>query len=270
MTSPPGSTLEDVLRAGEAAFPELAPDRAALRAQLGQQLDPTAPPTSEALQVDLYLAAACAIGHEPAFEALEQRHFPAVTRSLMRGRLPLSLDELVQLLRERLFLTRPGQTPKISSFRARGPLEKWLRAVALRLAGGSQSGAPAPRGEEWLVDQPMLAPDAELDLLRARHRGQFQRALQEAFAALTVRERAVLRLHFVSGLPVEQVAAHYHVAKSSASRWLSAARAKICEHVRARLGAELSLTRAEQLSLISAVRSQLSISLLPLLRSTPT
>jgi RNA polymerase sigma-70 factor (ECF subfamily) len=104
-------------------------------------------------------------------------------------------------------------------------------------------------------------PGPEVALLKARYAGAFQRALDQALAELTVRERNLLRLHFVDGMSVDKLGVAYNVHRATAARWIRAARDGLMDRVRARLRAELRLPVSEIDSLVALVQSQLEVSL---------
>ena len=53
--------------------------------------------------------------------------------------------------------------------------------------------------------------DAEIRHLKTLYRGEFREAFQHALASLSVRDRNMLRQHYVDGLAMEQLGAMYQV-----------------------------------------------------------
>ena len=104
-----------------------------------------------------------------------------------------------------------------------------------------------------------------LQELRARHAGEFERALRDAFAGLDERERNLLRLHFLDGLGIDGLAPVFGVHRATAARWLAAARTRLHDGVIALLQARLDVDARELESLARVVRSELEISLRSLL-----
>src|SRR5262249_27245406 len=87
----------------------------------------------------------------------------------------------------------------------------------------------------------------------------FQLALRESVAALSSRQRLLLRQHYTFALSAEQIGAVYGVHRVTAHRWLTEAReelrAQTLEKLQARLGLE------DLQSLVRLVQSQLDVSL---------
>src|SRR4029434_1797443 len=92
--------------------------------------------------------------------------------------------------------------------------------------------------------------DRTLELLQGRYAPEFGRALREAFASLESGERNVLRMHFLEGLSLNQIAAMYQVNKSTISRRMTRARETLVWRTRERLEKQLSLQPAELESLL--------------------
>ena len=113
----------------------------------------------------------------------------------------------------------------------------------------------------------MADPDPELALLRARHRASFRAAFARAIAALTARERAVLRLSTLDGLTLARIGAMYGRDASTVSRWLEQIRHALLAATRTELAAELGGSPAELESLMRLADSELSVSLTRLLAS---
>jgi len=215
---------------------------------------------------DLALAAACASGDRAALEQLDRVLREAVPRAAARLKASNAfIDEVTQLLRQKLFVAPEGKRPKILDYQGRGPLAQWLRASAMRVALNlleAQQGARAAALDEGPVARLHASgPDPELSLLKRRYAPEFREALEAALAGLPARERALLRLYFAQGLTVEEIGRMEGAHKSTVSRWLARSRAALLEDVRARLQNRLGLGHAEVDSLLQALGSQLHVSL---------
>jgi len=220
---------------------------------------------------DLYLACACALGVPAALAAFE-REYLAGLRTFVRDidSTPTRLDELRQLLRERLLVSSDGRPARISRYGGRGSLKAWVQVAAQRLALSSLRG----RTPETLVADAALAdqlggPDAELGALRRRYADAFGRALRTALDGATARERLLLRLHLVEGMSLTRIAAAYAVSQSTVSRWLQSARDDIRDRLQRELEQTLRLNSQELASMARLVQSQLDISLATLLAAEP-
>lgn len=254
------------LAAGRAAWPTVTLSDEAFLRHLARHLPPEGAPAEALRQLhaaDLYLACACAGGEPQALRALEQHVLQKVPARL--GQLPATtVDEVLQVLRQRLLLGMGGAPPKISDYSGRGPLGAWVRIVAARIAGELTSRA----GRQELFSEPpealerMLAPDdPEREVLRADSREVLSEALRAALAALSERERGLLRLHHLHGLTMDRLATMYGEPRSSVARHVAQARERLLKHTRRELAARLKLEGRELESLLGLVQSRLDLSL---------
>jgi RNA polymerase sigma-70 factor (ECF subfamily) len=214
---------------------------------------------------DLYLAFACASGDNSAIVVFERDLLLEVRPALSRMRLDRStVDDVKQLVRQKLLMRDGATPPKIAEYAGRGPLESWVRVVAARTAltllRKSGKISERPLAESALRDVASGA-SPEIDLVRARYAGEFTAALEETLKSLPAHDRTVLRLHFVDGLNIEQIGVIYRVHRSTVARWIARSRGELLEQTRAILAKRLRLTESEFGSLMGAVRSQLHMSL---------
>ncbi len=145
-------------------------------------------------------------------------------------RCPELLAEVRQILWQRLFVGTPAQAPRILSYAGRGPLAAWIAVAAQRIALDLRRDAARLAGGDPEVEAVLPAREhPEIDYLRTRYKGEFEAAVRAALAALSDRERLLLRLTAVSGLSFEQVAAIYGVNQSTVSRWIARARNLVLE-----------------------------------------
>jgi RNA polymerase sigma-70 factor (ECF subfamily) len=212
---------------------------------------------------DLYLACACAEGERHALLAFEQHILQRVGSRL--GSLPeSSVDEVLQVLRQRLLLGRGESLPKIADYSGRGPLLAWVRISAVRVAGelASRDGREELFHESPEVLERMLAPaDPERELLKEDSRQALSAALRQALGTLSERERALLRLHHVHGLTMDRLAVMYGEPRSTVAYRVGQARTRLLKLTRAALSSRLKLEGAELDSLLGLVRSRLELSL---------
>ncbi|MBZ4408895.1 RNA polymerase subunit sigma-70 [Myxococcus sp. XM-1-1-1] len=176
--------------------------------------------------------------------------------------------ELKQRLRHRLLVAEGAPLPRIATYTGRGPLERWVRAVATRLLADLHAEVPRHVALDALPSDAdaLVGGDAELSFIRARHQEDFRECLQEALATLSPRERGLLRLHHVDNLSVDSVGLMYQTSRSTAARWIAQAREQLVERTRDALVRRLRLAPAELESLLALIRSQLEVSLHRLLR----
>jgi len=211
---------------------------------------------------DLYLACACLLGDAKAMDAIERHYLSQLGASALSVNANSGfVDELKQTLRERVFVARPNESPRLSSYSGRGPLAGWLRMVAARLAVDLRK---KQRGDATIADSRELAVpvvDLELQYLKERYRTEFEEAIQGAFRELPARERAILRLHYLDRIPVSSIATMYRVSPRTVQRWIAAAHAEVKAGVRRTLAAKFALSERELESLLGLVISQLSVTL---------
>ncbi|MBS1153497.1 MAG: putative DNA-binding regulatory protein, partial [Myxococcaceae bacterium] len=264
--------LEALVARARLAWPALELPAPRFLAHLAARLPPTRHPqrTLEELAAeDLYLACCCAGGDPKALAALEATQLPAVARAVASlDTTGVLADEVQQVLRERLLLKREnGGPPRIADYAGQGPLRAWLKAAAIRHALNLKR--PGHREEaldqERLTALPLAAPNPELELIRRKHKQHFATAFAAALATLSPRERTLLKLHTLDGLPLDQIAPLYQKDKSTISRWLAKAQQQLHEETRAQLVAALKLTPHELESVLRAAQSELSLSLSRLL-----
>ena len=107
--------------------------------------------------------------------------------------------------------------------------------------------------------------DPEIELLEARYRGEFRAALREAMAALSPRQRALLRFTFVERLTPARLGVMYGVHRTTAMRWVEAAQEEVLSRTRAMMVDRLHLSPSECDRIFALVKSRLDISLTSLL-----
>ena len=209
---------------------------------------------------DLYLACACAhreVNGLRAFDQLLVRRVPAWLRGVTRD--ASLVDEVCQAVRELALLSTDQRPPRIASYSGRGPLDAWLRVVAVREA--VRLVAKTGKGHFGTAPvQPVLDP--YLDALRRRHQPEMAAAVEAAIKMLDLRERNMLRLYYFDGLSIDQIAVSYQLSGATISRRLKAARAEILEHFTAMARKTLNLTEQELVSLVDALVSQIDVSIL--------
>jgi RNA polymerase sigma-70 factor, ECF subfamily len=220
-------------------------------------------PPSRAYAGDLALAFAAACGIPAAQRRLDALLTASVARAVARiDSTRAFADVVAQELRGRLLL---GDRPKIAQYSGRGPLAGWLRTAATRTALNLRRGH-AIRNHEPLGSGLGAANNApELEILRTRHRRDFEEAVRTALGRLSARERAILSLNVGDGMSSDRIAALYRVGRSTAKRWLVAARAVLADETKRELRARLQLSSAEYESIAAGVRSAVDVSVLRIL-----
>jgi len=158
--------------------------------------------TDELHAADVELAAACARGEPAAIAAFDRAYGAELDGAIARSpRLGIARDEFRQLVRTRLFVGAPGKPARIASYTGDGPLKAWVRVTAARVVIDL---ARAHDDREQPADDAMLARlasphDPALLLLQSAYGAHVQDAFREGLAQLSVRQRNLLRQHFVDG-----------------------------------------------------------------------
>jgi RNA polymerase sigma-70 factor (ECF subfamily) len=219
----------------------------------------------------LHLAFACARGDAAALAEIERSYLPKLDGALVRaGATGDRLVEVKQRLRERLFTssakraaseqTVPDRPPRIADYGGRGDLGRWLRAVAVRIAIDLCSERGSAQGERDLDELALDADDPELAHMKERYRLDVAAAMRASFASLDPEARGDLRLYYLEGLRLQDLAALRRVAVSTMSRRLAAARTAVMDDTRRRLREELEIDKTELESILELVGSRLDLS----------
>jgi RNA polymerase sigma-70 factor, ECF subfamily len=218
---------------------------------------------------DLFLAVACLNRDARATRQLEEGVMAGARAAIRRVRAnPDFVEEVLQELRTKLLV---GENAGLRGYAGRGPLSAWVRVAASRCALDalrSRGEAPVTRDvSEAIVDYD-LGPEQRL--LIESHRHAFHEALAAALSELSPQDRNLLRRHLVDGMTLEEIAAPYGVHLATIARRLSAIREEIARSVRTRLlGRFGAISTAQLESVLGAIRSQVYVSLSPLLKTDP-
>lgn len=269
-TGPLHGLLEERVRRARGAWPSIALEPTVFAAFLGERAaaESSATVAIEALHTDdLYLTCACAHGIPAAIRALDERFLSRLPLYLSQlSPTPVLLDDVRQALSERLLVEQP---PRIAQYRGHGALDGWLRVAAARIALdvlGAQKQREGP--DETAVA--LAGNDLELDAIKSRYRRDFNQALRDAFAALSPRDRNLIRFYYVDRLPLQRIGAVYDVHHTTVMRWITAAQRSVLEQTRALLIARLRLSAEECDSLLRLVNSQLELTLRSLIGPSST
>ncbi len=243
---------------GVAACPELDP--LAFARYLASRCDGDMLDHLEAIDaVELAQVWACAGGDAVAIARFERAYFSELRLGAARLRCTADeLDEVAQEVRRMLFADAP---PRILALTARGDLRALLRLMALRSAiSARRKAGRAPVADDDLdllddSDSPMTA------VAKQQHRDAFRAALTAALAALPPRDRTILRMHALDGVPLAALATMHRVDRATISRWLAAARESIYRETRRALGAQRGIAHADFDSFIDLLRSRFEVSL---------
>ena len=256
--------LADALARARAKWPgvEVAMDVFVAAIMRVTQGAPSVEALGELALDDLYLAQACAAGDPVAITACAAVTDEAVRRSLRAMRLSDDMiAELAQDVRTKLFVA-DGGAPRIETYSGRAALASWVRTIATRAAVDRlRRRELVDPDDDALESVPASAGGPELEHFRARYQAEFKQAFEEALASLEVRERNVLRHHFIDRLTVDAIGALYGVHKSTAFRWLEAARETLSKRTMNRFHQRVRATPSEMASIVRLLQSNIELSL---------
>jgi len=260
--------LVAMVNEARAQWPEVAVPPDVFVAYMGARLavDRSA---EEALAIahpsDLYLACACVRGDSAAIAAFDRRFVSEIGGALARMRLSAaSVDEVKQLVRQKLFVADEGAVGKIADYSGRSGLKRWVRAVAVRTG---LNFIRKGKREVLVEDDRVLAgvssgdDDPEVVYMKQKYRNEFREAFQQALGAVDDRQKSLLRYHYVDGLNIDEIGTIYRVHRVTAYRWLEKAREALVQRTNALLKARLQVEEREFDSILRLIRSQLHVSL---------
>jgi len=249
----------ELWRRGRAAWPTLSVDVVAARPLLAAL--PAAP---DAHAADVYLALGCALGVPTALQLFDAAILGDAARAIRRYGGDELVAEVLQRVRIQLLVAEGGEPPRIARYDGRASLRAWVGTCAVRMALYVLRGAR--NAKEIAVDWPEIIAElptghAELDAVRARYAEVFRAAWREACQQLSPRHRAVLRMAFVEGVALDQIAATYAVHRVTVWRWLEDAKARVLAETRGRLLELLPSSDPGTASLIDLIGSQIDLGL---------
>jgi RNA polymerase sigma-70 factor (ECF subfamily) len=213
---------------------------------------------------DLYLALALAHADETALAIAETELVPPMRQAA--GKVDSNgafVDEVVQRVREKLFT---GVPPGVTSYRGSGPLARWVRVIASRIAVDLKRKDKRIDDDEDAVGELPSPDDPELAVIWQASAAEYKAALGQAFAALDRRARTLLRQRYLDDLDINALGKIYRVHPSTAFRWLEQIHEQLAENTRSLLRAKLALTESQIHSMERMVASQLQLSLPRMLR----
>jgi RNA polymerase sigma-70 factor (ECF subfamily) len=260
--------LPDLLAAAAASWPGVSVDIADVVKVLEAKLAGDDPPSLEpAALAELYLAVGCARGNEPAIAAFDRAFLDVVPKALASMKLPAATVEDVRAtVRDKLLLADGDKPPRILDYAGRGRLRGLVQVTATRTA------IDRIRHEEREVELPpgrdiTASTDVTLSLIKAQYRDAFATGFARAVAAASRRDRNLLRLHFLGGVTLEQLAQMYGVHRATVVRWLAAAREAVFGATRAHVAETLKAPADELDEMFDLVQSRVELSVERLLAS---
>jgi RNA polymerase sigma-70 factor (ECF subfamily) len=261
---PPGvldpEWLQRARLSAQAAHPDVHCEDERFAAGLGRRtlaLDALDP----ARAADVWVVEAALAGDPAALNWFEKDALPQLIPALGKLRLDAAeREDTLQRLREELFVGRDGRRPKLNEYGGSGELRGWLRITLVRLGLKAIRGR-RPMEDDAVLEQHAVDSDPELLLAKAEARELFRVAFSDALAKLAVKERLILKQHFVDGLTIDQLGTIHQVHRATAARHVQAARVQLVETLQRELMSAASISRGECDRVMAFVQSQLGATL---------
>jgi RNA polymerase sigma-70 factor (ECF subfamily) len=223
---------------------------------------------------ELVLAHAAAAGDPIAITAFEREVLEPARGVIRRyARETARTDEIMQRLRIHLLVADEESTPRLARFDGRASLGAWIGMCAARIALQALRSERTRRevALEWSEALAALpATDPVVEQLRVRHAVRVADALRTACLELPRRQRAVLRLLFVDGASVDEVATMYAVHRVTVWRWVQETRVAMSMQIREHLRGVAEGGDSATASLVAWAMEQVELSLGGALSSTVT
>jgi len=222
---------------------------------------------------DLYLACAYGLGYEAAHKRVEAEYFTPIARRLVRMQIPTSISaEILQDLRCRL-VEMSGPEFSGRAYCGQGSLGGWLFIAAVRIAerhsARMRNELPTEDNCVAVLERQIPVIDPELDHLVHSYKSVFESALRAGLAALSSRERNLLRYHYLEQLSIDRLAEIYGVHRATAARWILRVQCRLSRETRTRFAAQIPVGEHSMARLLGFIRSQLELGLSRLLPNEP-
>jgi RNA polymerase sigma-70 factor (ECF subfamily) len=259
--------LQAVCAEAAANWPGVTVEPAALIAAFAPKLagdEPT--PLTASGASELYLALAVARGDDAAIRAFDRAYLDVVTVALAGMKLTAATVEDVRAtVRDKLLLPDGDRPPRVVEYAGRGRLRGLIQVSATRTA------IDRIRLEEREAELPArelaVTGNLELSLIKAQYREAFSAGFARAVASASRRDRNLLRLHFLGGMTLEQLAQMYGVHRATVVRWLAAAREAVFGATREHVATAIGAPSEELDEMFDLVKSRVELSVERLLAS---
>jgi len=215
---------------------------------------------------ELYLALACARGDGTAIAAFERAYLDVVPQALAGMKLPAAtVEDVRSIVRDKLLLADGDRAPRILDYAGRGRLRGLVQVTATRAAIDHIRQLDR---EAELPARELVGPtDVAMSLIKAQYRKAFAAGFARAVADAPRRDRNLLRLHFLGGVTLEQLAQMYNVHRATVVRWLAAAREAVFERTRDHVATTIGAPSEELDEMFDLVKSRVELSVERLLAS---
>ncbi len=256
--------------AGRGAWPALALAADDFSAWLAPRLPPEQDPAL-LVAADIFLTTACLLKVPGAAEAFLSGPLAAVERHI--SGILKSEDARAELLQElsvTLLAAGPaGAEPKLGQYSGRGALVVWLRMAATRRALNVGRGKTRLVELDEVVLERVADVDPELSTLRRRHKSEIADIFREATAAVPREDRMLLRLHYVQGSTMAELATLFRTSRSSMHRRIEAIRDELMGRIAALVRRQMRIDASQQGSMLRLFQSDLRDNLRRIMQEDP-
>jgi len=260
-------TLADLCAEAAAMWPGIEMDNRSVIGALAPKLAAEDPPALTVAGVaEIHLALACTRGDNAAIAAFDRAFLDVVPHALAGMKLTAATVEDVRAtVRDKLLLPDGDNPPRVLGYAGRGRLRGLVQVTATRTA------IDRIRLEEREVELPARelpgTSNLELSLIKAQYREAFSNGFALAIAGASRRDRNLLRLHFLGGVTLEQLAQMYSVHRATVVRWLAAAREAVFGATRDHVAEVIGAPTEELDEMFELVKSRVELSVERLLAS---
>jgi len=264
------SAWESLLSEARATWPSVKLDEDLLIAFIAERLtgNDLVAALAAAPAADLVLAAACVAQEPTAHAAFDAVLTEVDAAGSSTGAEKDQIEEVKQLLRVQLLVSKDGKPPGIAGYRGRGPLRGWVRITATRELIRHKKKRKREVSFSQSLEKYLSRSgiDPALEQLKTEYRTEFALALNEAIADLTPEDRTLLRQAIVDEMSIDAIGAAFGVHRATAARWLTRAKGALVSATHKRLAARLELPVEQIESVIRLVQSRLDASVIRYLR----
>jgi RNA polymerase sigma-70 factor len=217
---------------------------------------PDQPSQTEALPLihyeDLFLAMACSRQDRIAWEYFADDYMPLLRKFSMQA-YGGSFDG--EDLAQEIFVKMLKEGNRLAGYNGRGSLAGWLRAAVAHAAidrfrrARRQVSLEDHRQEGLPADLADVPKEDDGEALDARWGPVVSNAVGDIIAKLAPRDRLVLGLYYLRGVPLLAIGRHFGIHEATVSRWLEGLRRDIRKQVEMELRRKHGLRAGEVRSL---------------------
>jgi RNA polymerase sigma-70 factor len=223
---------------------------------------------------DLYLACACVHQLPGAGEALEASHFtrlPGALRKQFRDVPDATLDEAMQLVRQKLLLPAEDGPPHLATYAGDSRLYRWIKIIAIRQVIKLLPPSDAPELFDPLSWRETASPRDEEQGHATRELYQRLREVfrDAAVSALTPEERSLLGQYYRRQMSQQSLSRLYGTSQAGISRRLALVREALRAEARSLMRARYGVS-ADELDAHVADQSRLAVTLSRIFGSDPS